>query len=438
MTKPNSTEPKVQAIAPVLLVTVAFAESLLSLYQWMELVLVRSGGKAICALTATVNCATVWNSAFASRVHELLGVPIAALGLVWGLTAFGLSLMLAHRMLTGGITRGLVAALQITAAAGALSCVTFAVGSYNAGALCLTCLTTFAVVFTFTFLAFKYLPGTFPPASDQLKPALKWAGGFAVVGFLAVLYPGLQTPSAKAGELKVEGEHPAATSDGPRLAAEYLAQLPAIEQQAISDTLAAYKRAPAPDVSGFAPRNRLGAPTAPMKVVDFTDVRCGHCRALVETMKKLEEVLPPGLLSVEARQFPLDGECNRSITRSDGSGVSCLAAKAQICLEGAPDFWALREKLFAAQDSLTKELILTIASSGSMSREKLAACVANPETQTKLDQDVSFAMLFNPEGTPVVLVNGREGAPSGAWLYVMALAGADPSSKAFAALPAPR
>ncbi|MHB8876019.1 MAG: vitamin K epoxide reductase family protein, partial [Myxococcaceae bacterium] len=90
MTKSKSNDPVVPAIAPVLLLVAALAESLLSLYQWMELVLVRSGGKAICALNATVNCTTVWNSSFASRIHGLLGVPIAALGLVWGLTAFGL------------------------------------------------------------------------------------------------------------------------------------------------------------------------------------------------------------------------------------------------------------------------------------------------------------------------------------------------------------
>ncbi len=443
MKKADTEAPRVAPIAPVLLLALAVAESLLSLYQWMELVLVRSGGKAICSVTATVNCATVWNSAFASRVHDLLGVPIAALGLVWGLTAFGLALALSYRQNAGHPTRALAGALKVTSAVGALSCVSFGVGSVNAGALCLTCLTTFALVLGFAGVTFKLLPGAFPPPTHELKGSLGWSAGLAVAFYLALLYPGLQTPGARTATLEVAKPTPGSATavgsdEGTRQVAEFLTRLPPVEQQALSDTLAAYRRSPVPDLSAFQPRARRGPANAPTRVVDFTDVRCGHCRALVGVMKQLEEAVPPGALSVEARQFPLDGECNRVITRTDGSGLSCLGAKAQICLEAAPDFWDLREKLFAAQDMLTKDLILQIASSGSMSRDRLAACIASAETQAKLEQDIAYAMVFKPDGTPLVLVNGREGSPAGGWLYAMAMARGDPESKAFSGLPPPR
>src|SRR5215211_3446360 len=79
-------------VAPILLVATSAGESLLALFQWMELLVVRAGGSAVCGLSGPVNCQRVWETGFASRVHAALGVPVAGLGLVWGLAAFGLSL----------------------------------------------------------------------------------------------------------------------------------------------------------------------------------------------------------------------------------------------------------------------------------------------------------------------------------------------------------
>src|SRR2546426_660389 len=88
-------------IAPILLLTFGAAESLRALYHGMEHLVVGAGVPATCALTATVNCAAVWSSQFAALVHQRLGEPVAALGLVWGLTAFTAAAVLGHRLLAG-------------------------------------------------------------------------------------------------------------------------------------------------------------------------------------------------------------------------------------------------------------------------------------------------------------------------------------------------
>ena len=46
----------------------------LAMYQWFELITVRRGGSTVCSVNETVNCATVWNSPFASAVHDTLGM----------------------------------------------------------------------------------------------------------------------------------------------------------------------------------------------------------------------------------------------------------------------------------------------------------------------------------------------------------------------------
>jgi serine/threonine-protein kinase len=218
---------------------------------------------------------------------------------------------------------------------------------------------------------------------------------------------------------------------------EFFNRLSPPERQALADSLAMYKEAESIDVSSFPVRARFGSMMAPTRMVEFTDMLCGHCAALANTVKELKRALPDGLLSIEARQYPLDGECNPQVMRTDGSGTRCMAAKAQICLENAPDFWELREKLFEAQRTLTKDSVLSIASSGSVSKETLLKCIDSEETARKLQDDIRYALSYQIEGTPLVLVNGKQGSPMGAFLYSIAMSRGDASSTVFASLPKP-
>ncbi len=421
--------PAVWPLALVLLFVASLAESLLSLYQWMELMFVRAGGSPTCALNETLNCGTVWTSSFASNVHALTGMPLAGLGLVWGLTAFGLSAVLMHRAMTKQSVTVAVGALRLWSALGVLSCVTFAVASIRIGSWCLTCLGTYAIVLSFAIVALRLLPGPVVPKGGEWKGAVGWAAGLALISYLVLLYPGLTTPKSTAGNLPTrkdgattaKAQSTGPVSDADQALVSFLDELNAMEKKGLADALDAYIHArPLPPAA--APRTRMGSAEAPMKVVEFTDLRCGHCRALVEMMKQIAQAVPPNSFSVEARHFPLDKACNPAVQREAG-GVSCVGAKAQICLEQAPDFWQVRERLFEAQERLTSaEEILKIASSGSMGRAQLEACIAHPETQSKLDEDIRYAQQYNPRGTPIVLINGKEAMPSGAFLFAMALA----------------
>jgi serine/threonine-protein kinase len=251
---------------------------------------------------------------------------------------------------------------------------------------------------------------------------------------LLLLGPGLSTPHAKTNLGQVEYVGSSSEGNADALKA-YLSGLSKPEQQAVSNSLATYRRSPAPEIRNFPVRRRLGPANAPVKFVEFTDIRCSHCAQLLEVMKQIEKVVPSDRISIEARNFPLDAACNPALKGSDGTGMRCLGAKAQICLENAPDFWELREKLFSEQETLTPQRIVEIASSGSIKRADLDACLGSPETNQKLSEDIAYAMLFSPQGTPLVLINGREALAIPSFLLAMALTGANPDSPAFAALP---
>jgi hypothetical protein len=64
--------------------------------------------------------------------------------------------------------------------------------------------------------------------------------------------------------------------------------------------------------------------------------------------------------------------------------------------------------------------------------------VRSPATQARLSEDIAFAARYRPDGTPLVLVNGRKGTSFGPFLYAMALTGGAAEHPAFASLPPAR
>ncbi|WP_244222254.1 vitamin K epoxide reductase family protein, partial [Corallococcus exercitus] len=433
------------------LLVLGLLTSALAIYQWMELLTLRAGGATSCGINEHVNCETVWNSDFASAVHDTLGIPIAGLGLVWGLTAVGLAALYLAWAKAGRSVRPAASGLRLLALAGVVSVVVFASVSARVGVVCPTCLGTYVLVLAFAGVAWRGLPGPFLPQAGEWGDTLKWTVGLGAVAFVAMLMPGRATPHApKSGAflppVAANASQPQDTSSAtppapppPATLDAFLKSLPSDQLQFLSDALAMY-RAAQPKLAAYPPRTLFGPADAPVKVLEWTDSKCPHCKALVEELALIKQHAPKGMLSVEARQFPLDGQCNPAIPNRgpDALSVRCAAARATVCLEGAKDFWTLREKLFAAQAFLDTDKVMEIASSGSVARPQLEACMTAPETIGKLRQDVEYAMRYNIQGTPLVLVNGREVPPSAPLIYALVLASGNPDAPAFSTLPPPR
>ena len=417
----------------MLLIGLSTANALLAVWQWMELVVVAGGGKAVCSVSEKLDCAQVWQSDFAARVHAVTGLPIAGLGLEWSVAALGLSLWLMHRALSGGADAGaLELSVKAWAALGFLSCITFGVASARLGTLCPSCLVTYAITAAFALVAFLMLPGSKAPDPGPLVKALPRALLLALPLHLALLYPGSRTPKSAAGGM---GEGAELTDEQ---VVDYFARLTTAEAQATADARAEWLAAKVPDFPAPPTRQRFGPADAPMKLVEFTDVLCGHCRALVAMLDELKRAVPKGRMSIEPRYFPLDGECNPHAGSPKGDGVRCLGARVQICLEGRPEFWAVRAALFENQAGLDQKKIWEIAAEHGADRPQLEACVKSPDTAAKLQADIAYAMAYGIEGTPLVLVNGKVSSGMGPFLFGMAMSGGDPSSKYFAKLPPPR
>jgi hypothetical protein len=413
--------------ALTLAVVLAAAHAIWSLFQWRQLVLARRGSDYFCSLGAGDDCAAVWDSAFARAIRDGTGVPVAGWGLAWSLVAFALALWALRRRTRGRSIEPVWSAALLTALAGIASVAVLAGSAFSSGLLCTTCMITYVLVLAY---AATCLLASGKLAAADVRRGAGLAVGAVVAAYLALLYPGLRTPKGSAQE-SVDLLDAVERSDATPLE-KLISRLSPAFRQVLSNELAEYEESDR--VPPHPARDLIGSSTAPVRITSFSDIRCSHCADLHRTMNLLREKLPPGSFSIELRQFPLDGSCNPAIESSGRDGVSCLAARALICVDGGSMAYA--DALFDNQHQLTTERIYDLAAPF-MSRERLASCVGSPDTDAKLKDDIEWATQNEIVGTPLVLVNGRKATPSPHLLFALVLAGADPENPAFAVLPPP-
>ncbi len=433
------------------------ASALWALFLWRELLRARAGATPFCGFGESADCGDLWNAAFASTIHDASGLPVAAWGLVWSTVACLLPLAAALSEKRAELLRS---AVRVTALAGVAGVVVLLGASAAEGKFCTSCALTYVLTFAYAATAALGLRGV---ATAPWLDGTLAAAGTTLGVYLLLLYPGLQTPKnvAAQGERALAAAARSAAEDdsgfapigsrdstsasesaappgGPRdrQLTELLASLPPQALQHFSSLLHLHRAAPT--LREDAPRTLvLGEMGASVRVTEFTDVLCGHCADLHRTMAALASMLPPSAFRLDARHFPLDGRCNPHMSPREGEDTRCLGAKAQICMEGTGQSFHYAAALFERQEGLTPEMVLDLGAAF-LDRDTLVACIESPETAAKLAQDVEYAWRHRPHGTPVVLINGRQGYAFGPFLYAMILTGGATEHPAFASLPEPQ
>lgn len=416
------------------LVALGAATALWSLFLWGELLNARSGGTPFCPLGEAAQCSALWDAPFARAVHTWSGLPVAAWGMAWGLAAAALPLLALARLADGQPIAALVSGARVLAAAGAAAAVGLGAVAAASGAFCGGCFFTYVIVAGYAGIA---LFGWQHLGLPELPGGIANAVGATAAAFLLLLYPGRHTPrsAAEAGRAAVArgaaGASQRATTT-PALA-EFLGQLDPGMLQTLSDSLHLHRTGVA--FPAQPARFLIGSPEAPLRITEFTDVLCDHCAQLHETLRQLRTAVPPGSFSIEPRQFPLDAGCNPAVERG-GSPIRCLAAKAQICMEGHEKAFEYSGALFAKQKTLREADVYALATPY-IERARLDACLLSAETTAKLRDDIELALRYQLDGTPLVVLNGRKAVAFPPFLYAMAITRGATDDAAFASLPAP-
>ena len=440
MTKPGppaAFQPSPASLAA--LAALGGAAALVSLFLWGELVLARAGGATACALSDPEACARLWDGPLASMIHRITGLPVAGWGLAWALAAAALPLVALVRAAEGRPRADWLSAARITAAAGVVAVLMLMSAAVQARTFCMGCFFIYVLVSGYAGIALLGWRALGLPRRG--RAALISLAAVAIAALL-LLYPGLKTGSAhqlvggrSAANQLVGGRSASGTAAGFNAnddVSQFVASLTPPLRQTLADSLHQYRQGIA--VPSGPPRTLIGSASAPLRITDFTDIRCGHCAELHETLAALEREAPAGSFSVEPRQFPLDGECNPYVRRGQDP-VRCLAARARICVEGRPGATAYAGRLFGKQETLSTADVYALAEAV-MPRRDMEACVARAETSQKLQSDIELAARYQIDGTPLVLLNGRKATSFPPFLYAMVLTGGRTDHPAFATLPA--
>ena len=415
---PASLRSSRRLVFAILLISVSL--TILAIYQWKLLFDLERDGAVACAINEVVDCGSVWSLPLAKQVVSTTGLPVAGWGVAYGVVLVALSLGLVFAQRPPGVPQVLRQALHVAATIGAVSVIGLAGLSFASGVVCLTCVFTYLLVGALVFSVWRFSRAQ---TSKLVSPVS--VGGTGILFFVA------------AGAVRLLGPEPAHSALAPQLSAEekasprslaaYLEKLSALDRDALRDMAQKVSRQSRRSLPPS--RFLLGDADAAVKILDFSDLRCGHCRALFENLREVKASLPPGVLATESRYFPLDPSCNSAVQfdAKEPGAPRCQAALALLCLENKPEFKRAKEALFQNQETLTSgdRVWLVLKNRAGIDVAAVQACVASEATQRVLAEDIRWANQLALKGTPMVFMNGRQVPPTRIFLEAAVLARGD-------------
>lgn len=335
------------------------------------------GFHSVCAVSETVNCETVAESAFST----LLGLPIS----VWGLLAYAAMAALAlwglhPRRRAPTWPRG--ALLVLIAAALAGSCVLAYLSFFRIDAMCLFCMALYAVNAALAgigvALVVRSRRNPIALVADDLRAAI--AKPLEVIALVAVA-----GAAVTAAELLV----PAYWI---HLGWRELPELPTgVERDG---------------------GHWIGAERPLVTVVEFSDYECPHCRRAHRNIRQMAAKHPDAVRLVHRHQ-PLDSACNRAVKHAFHERACELSIAAE-CAGAQGRFWAMNDALFSLQDEVpaAKIDLGRVAVEIGLDRSRFLACLEAKETLPRVREDIAEAERRRVTGTPTFFI-GAQPYPGG-------------------------
>lgn len=154
----------------------------------------------------------------------------------------------------------------------------------------------------------------------------------------------------------------------------------------------------------------LGNPTAPVKLVEFSDFECPFCKRVHPTLKQImKKYGETDNVALVYRHFPVDSLHKKA--RKEAQASECANE-----LGGNNAFWAYADRLFEitpSNDNLDLSLLPKIAKDIGLDGGKFEACLAGDARGGKyadhIEADVQDAIASGAEGTPYVVVIAPDG-----------------------------
>lgn len=155
----------------------------------------------------------------------------------------------------------------------------------------------------------------------------------------------------------------------------------------------------------------LGDPSAPVKIVEYSDPSCPYCKTFNQTIVRvMDQYGPSGKVAWIYRSFPLD----KPGARPDGSalhpnaGHEAQAFECAASLGGNTGFWAFEKAFYettpsvtsASPDGLDQSKIPDIARSVGLDPVAFNSCLSSGQFKDKVEAQYESGIRAGISGTP--------------------------------------
>jgi len=143
-----------------------------------------------------------------------------------------------------------------------------------------------------------------------------------------------------------------------------------------------------------------GPATAPVTVVEFSDLQCPHCKEAQPTLDRLAAEDKNVRIVFQNLPLPMHDWAMKAAEYADCIGRASNDA-----------FWKFIENVYGAQSDITAanadDKLKTFADAAGVNGAEIAACSAKSETETRVQHSIELAKSLDVNSTPTIFINGR-------------------------------
>ncbi len=161
---------------------------------------------------------------------------------------------------------------------------------------------------------------------------------------------------------------------------------------ATRDALATHRQALAATPGDPTAGDAKGRPT----VVEFYDTRCPYCRRMVPVMADLVRAIPG--VRVVYKDIPILGP---------GSTLQAKALLSALALGGDPAYLRMQDAVMKDTAAPTDATIRADATAAGLDPDHIAAGMASPAVQARIDANLKLAAALHVEGTPALVIGNQ-------------------------------
>jgi hypothetical protein len=253
-----------------------------------------------------------------------------------------------------------------------------------------------------------------PPANSAPAGATNAGGGPSAEG--GALPAGIDLGKLDAGKRKVfdevVGREPSACGKGHSLlhsvkhdrscrasfyAVRYVARLAAagLSESEIGEKLQQRFREPRVPYIDVSQAPSKGSPSGRVKIVEFADYQCGHCKEAQAMMHRLLAEYPKDV-TLYFKHFPFSQHVN-----------ALNAARAAVAAQNQGKFWQFHEKIWENSENLTPAVLESIAKELRLDFPRWYSDVGSQEVRAHVQRDRAEGGELGIHRTPAIFINGR-------------------------------